>query len=250
MTASETLTIRIDPELKAQADRAAKSEDRNLTDFVIRAVKHRLAAHCEHCGRADRPDGGPGFSPAFDRFLESMRDNAGTITIAATVMGRPTVYCGRLVRTEPSQGFLLMFVDFRQGKQWATTATLPIPRGLIAGWQDDPSKTHYEELLSLGYANGNDQTVRAYLRSNGCRVATLRVVCEAICDSAPGVTWSELSSMVNGVAIKQTLDLLVQSGLIAMSVNEGRITSRYGSDADAMLRDARRCGINVDEVYY
>ena len=60
MPPSDTLTVRIDPELKAQADQAAKAEDRNLTDFVIRALKQRLSAQCVHCGRTDRPAGGQG----------------------------------------------------------------------------------------------------------------------------------------------------------------------------------------------
>ena len=47
---SETLTIRIDSELKRQLKEAARRSDRSVTDFVARAVRRAIAAQCLSCG--------------------------------------------------------------------------------------------------------------------------------------------------------------------------------------------------------
>ena len=193
-TADTTLTIRIGTDSGEQADDAAKADDRTLTDYVTRAIKERLAARCAHCGRADRPDGGAGLSAAFDDPLAVMRAqrNAGSVTITAVVAERHTAYCGTLVHNEESQGLLLMTVSLWQGSQWLPVA-LPVPRGVISGWQDDPGQRHFSHLVGLGYANGNDSALRAHILREHPRVASLRVVCGGTCaPTRRGSRWDDL----------------------------------------------------------
>jgi hypothetical protein len=245
MSPSETMTIRIDAELKGRAEAAAKAEDRTLTDFVTRAMRQRISPTCDHCGRTDRPSGGAGLSKAFESFLAEMKANRSRFTVTTAGPGRPRAYCGTLVLNEPSQGLLLMLVAFYQGKV-PGTAHLTIARGLVTGWQEDSSGTHQAELIGLGYVNGNDAAIRASLRTRRLQGGvTVRTVSDAIC-AMPGITIEQLRGVLGLYNVHYAAGPLHEAGLVATAGGQLR---PLHADPDDQLQAARDAGIDVDTAF-
>lgn len=153
MPETSTLTIRIDQNLKHALEEAAAAEDRNVTDFVIRSVKARMAPQCPTCGRSDAPASLPaGLTPAMDAFLkEAQEPNSRRVPVVLTTLeaGQPRAYHGIIqFWNEDNLGAIVLQLS-------GSGVHLPVPRGLITGWSFDLQKEKYQAFLRMGYANGN-----------------------------------------------------------------------------------------------
>src|ERR1700722_10061320 len=72
--ADDTITIRVESNWKAKIVEAAKTENRNLTEFLIASANERANSLCETCGRTDRA-AGAGFTRAFADFIQHVHDD-------------------------------------------------------------------------------------------------------------------------------------------------------------------------------
>lgn len=151
--ASTSLTIRIDEELKRAVEQAAQAEDRNVTDFLIRAAKDRMSAQCSRCGRTGGATSVPaGLTPAMDEFLKLVKSKPhGRVAILITTLegGLPRAYNGYLHEREDHRGAVVLSLE-------DSHVSLPIPRGVITGWEWDQDARHHDSLIRFGgYQNGN-----------------------------------------------------------------------------------------------
>lgn len=161
-----TLTIRIDEDLKREIERAATAETRNVTDFMIRAALARLAPQCLTCGRSDQPGfQPPGLSPAMDDYLRRQTGDAFSTITTLEHGSRQTVYWARIRNDTAHEGMLMLLVpvDDRRARESDPRSRIPIPlpRGIITGWQPDDNAHWFHVLKALGYASGNDQLANA-----------------------------------------------------------------------------------------
>jgi uncharacterized protein (DUF1778 family) len=237
-----TITFRCDEEFKAAVGAAAAAEGRDMTDFIVQAARQRIDAVCPRCGRVDRPTAGAGLSEAFTSFLERIHRERDMMPVCVTaVLGAKSVaYRARIKLTEASQGQLLMQLDFKQGSH-PHTAEFSIPRGIITGWQQDNGE-HLERLTRLGYTNGNDSVIRAFLRGRP-EVVTVRAVSDHICEH-PGVTDDALVEYFRQLGARSARAILHQAGIIRGDPRQGW-GSKY-PDADAALQIARERRIDID----
>jgi hypothetical protein len=222
----------------------AKAHGMTATDFIVETLERRLAVSCSVCGRTDRPVGGAGLSEAFDDFTAKLRAdrNMSPIAIAAIAPTGTVAYRGRLVMNEPSQGMLLLAVDFNQGRA-QMTVEVPVPRGIITGWQEDPQRDgHHQRLLALGYRNGNDAAIRSSLRNRRLQTVTARVVSDAVC-AVPGMKDEALRQYVGLYNAPLGASLLMDRHIIR--VENGGYMSNF-KDPDVALRVARERGIDID----
>lgn len=150
---SSTLTIRIDEDLKRMIEQAAAAEDRSITDFVIRAAKLRMSSQCPRCGQVGSAGLAPaGLTPAMDQFIELVKSKPnGRIPILITTVegGVPRAYNGCLKENEDHRGTVVLSLE-------DSGITLPIPRGVITGWDWDQDARHHNALVRFGgYQSGN-----------------------------------------------------------------------------------------------
>lgn len=147
----ETLTIRIEEDLKDRTEKAAKAEGQSVTEFVAQALKARIAPQCGTCGRSDQQGAIPaGFVEPLNKFIEEFKREHVHVVVTTFEWGRPFVYLGRIVERDSHAGMLVL--DVVTGTR--SSVRLPIPRGAITGW-GEAGKGRYEQLLAVGYANGN-----------------------------------------------------------------------------------------------
>jgi hypothetical protein len=165
------------------------------------------------------------------------------VTVTATIGSRLVAYHARINLREPSQGQLLMVLDFKQGSE-PYAAEFPIPRGLITGWQQD-NGGHHERLIGLGYVNGNDAVIRGHLRKLRLRVVTVRVVLDAVC-AMPGVTLEQMREVLGLYHVNNTFAVLEHRHLIQRNTSGGWVP--VIPDADTALQVARSSGIDPDEM--
>lgn len=181
------MTLRIDAELKAAAERAAAAAGTTLTDFVVNAMKNATNPVCRTCGRSS-PSAvlSPGFSDAFAEFHKSLCGPAvNTPFVLFTLEGTvEKVYWGRLRSIEPLETRAgVIMIDALLGWQshapdWVVPADqvypLAIPRGVIQGWRTDAEGRLYLAQCTLGYADGNEPARRAYHASVAQRMPPTR----------------------------------------------------------------------------
>lgn len=170
MGSSTTITIRLDEDLKREIEKAAQADDRNMTDFLLRAAKARMASQCASCGRSDTPSAlPPGFTPAFDAFLAEIRDKwpRTPILLMTAGAGQAIVHRGLLKlrnEYEDARGFVVLWVE---GIYRDMPLTVPVPRGTIIGWSFDQDGGQYERLTELGYLDGNAMVRRQIAARTG-----------------------------------------------------------------------------------
>ena len=154
MGETTTLTIRIDETLKAELEQAAKAADQSVTDYVVRAVKLRMAPQCPQCGRTEQPVGGAAFSQQYLDFISRAKAEHFAFTVTVLEGTERRAYWGQLRYNVPqNEGMLVMMIK---------SAQVPIPRSLVTGWAEDDSEGGYfQRLLGLGYADGNAWVLRA-----------------------------------------------------------------------------------------
>jgi hypothetical protein len=157
MAEGTTLTIRIDESLKKELEEAARTADRSVTEFVVRAIKQQLAHECMHCGRSDRPVS-IGVSPAYVDFFRTLHADQNLRLVTVTAEGlEPRVYWGRLEKLRSwdieKDGLLRLLIAADAARHHEYAAT--IPRGVISGWREDPKGDLYQNLIRLGYRDGN-----------------------------------------------------------------------------------------------
>jgi hypothetical protein len=168
---STSLTIRIDEDMKRAIEQAAQAEDRTTTDFLIRAARLRINAQCQNCGRSDASGPLPaGLSSEMDGFLALVRRDGNLYTpilITTIERGEPHAYNGTLnperQKDEEHRGTVGLLL--RRNQLSLATLSLPIPRGLITGWDFDQDGKRYSNLVRLGgYVDGNGL---AFMRAQG-----------------------------------------------------------------------------------
>ena len=160
---STNLTVRIDEVLKQEIEAAAAVEDRSVTEFLIRAAKARMAAQCRTCGRSEVLGSiPPALTPAFDAFLADVKKQENSwiqFLITTSEFGQPRVYRGTLnPRDLDDQGMVPLLVDVLIRTPSGTStgkAVCHIPKGVITGWRYDSQGTATNQLVALGYQNGN-----------------------------------------------------------------------------------------------
>lgn len=151
--ASTSLTIRIDEDLKRAIEQAAQAEDRNVTDFLIRAAKDRMNSQCSRCGRSGGGTSVPaGLTPAMDEFLALVKSKPHRrvpILITTFEGGFPRAYNGYLNEQADHRGTVVLSLEHSH-------VSLPIPRGVITGWEWDQYARHHDTLIRFGgHQNGN-----------------------------------------------------------------------------------------------
>lgn len=173
MGETTTLTIRIDEDLKKQLEQAATADDRSVTEFVVRAVKARIAPQCSQCGRSEQPVLSVGLSPQFDAFLDAKKKQKGAWWMTVTILegNERRVYWGRVNPREEPEGFLPFLLRVNPDPLAPPMPELPvaIPRGIITGWQQDDDARHYRTLVALGYLDGNAWAIHARAAAWGGR---------------------------------------------------------------------------------
>jgi biotin synthase-related radical SAM superfamily protein len=154
-TSTTTLTIRIDEKLKADLEQAAKAADQSVTDYVLRAVKARMAPQCPSCGRSEQFVS-PAMSQAFTDFLAMLKKQHVQISITVQEGGERRVYTGELAyNVDQTAGMIFMNVKAPKGTRGGG-ALVPIPKGIITGWTEERGELEYfRRLLGLGYVDGN-----------------------------------------------------------------------------------------------
>ncbi len=158
MATSTTLTIRIDEDLKREIEQAAQADDRNMTDFLVRAAKVRMAAQSLTHGRPDVLGTLPaGFTPQFDAFILEARDKWAQVQILLMTAdpAGATVYRGRLKADNEwrdRRGFVVLNAEDSFD---IFTLTIPVPRGLVVGWSFDQDSEYYRLLTEQGCVDGN-----------------------------------------------------------------------------------------------
>jgi len=153
MPESTTLMIRMTEEFKTLLERAAQAADQTVTEYVSRALKARMAPQCGTCGRSEHLIGAA-FTPAYEKFVAANK-GMSPVTISALEGTERRAYRGRIRFDVPQdEGMLFLFIDHPNAAPHTA-----IPRGLITGWANDTGD-HFDELLNLGYVNGNAWALR------------------------------------------------------------------------------------------
>ncbi|HEY4240594.1 MAG TPA: hypothetical protein VGM88_12310 [Kofleriaceae bacterium] len=161
---TDNITLRVPTELKREIEAGAERENRNVTDFLLRAARARLAPQCPTCGRSDQPGFvSPGMSPAMDAFLAAHKERGDNSPVTITVENY--VYWTRLRNDVPHNGMLNVWVRLGQwyGEDFheERVMPLPIPRGYVSGWEYDLTGSVYRTLATFGYVDGNEQIINA-----------------------------------------------------------------------------------------
>jgi len=187
MAETTPMTLRIDPELKARAERTAAASGMTLTDFVVQALKGAATPTCPTCGRSSlSPTLPPGFTPAFDAFYAQLCTPAAAINTPFDLFtlegGLQKVYWGRLRSVEglDANAGLVTFDALLGWKTIGPDFTVPsderypisVPRGVIQGWRFDQDGRYYLAQCTLGYSDGNEPARRAYHAALAQRLGT------------------------------------------------------------------------------
>jgi hypothetical protein len=166
-----SITLRMDPTMKAQIETIAAASDRTPTEWVYHQIRRALAMQCEHCGHVV---GGAPVLPfgATAMFQDWMRDSRAAketnqYYVTCIENGRNTVYFGEhRFNIEPVGS--LPFNAFIGLRQNLTQERFPmaIPFGTITGvgW-DNADGREYVRLLRAGYVDGNEP-LRRYLAAS------------------------------------------------------------------------------------
>jgi hypothetical protein len=162
MTDTPTLTIRIPPDVREALDRASMAADQSATEFVVRALRMRIAGMCSACGR----EGGapasplPGMTPAFEGWLQKQLRSGGESheVVIATSEGAGRVYVGRFTRDSIHDTYVTL--GLKVGKK--ETVLVPVARAHVVMWEAGEAGRYMgERLVQLfGY-----QDVRQLLSS-------------------------------------------------------------------------------------
>ena len=156
MGETTTLTIRIDEDLKADLERAARAGDQSVTDYVIRAVKARMLPECGTCGRSSEHFVGAGLTPAFRTFLATWKKEKTQNTVTVLEGSERRAYTGNLHNVDQGDGMIFMTVKGGQ-----SAVLVPIPIAIITGWtQEIREDDCFRALLALGYVDGNAWALR------------------------------------------------------------------------------------------
>jgi hypothetical protein len=175
MAETTPMTLRIDAEIKAAAERAAAASGVTLTEFVVRALKGASNPVCPTCGRSSpNTSVPPAFTPAFEELHRTLCGPATNQPFVLFTIEGPLskVYWGRLPSIEPLRGHagvieIDAFVGWqRPAPDWILpskeTHRIAVPRGAIQGWQIDPEGRLYAAQCALGYSDGNEPARRAF----------------------------------------------------------------------------------------
>jgi hypothetical protein len=177
MAETAPMTIRLDPQLKAHAEKVAAASGMTLTDFVVRALKGAATPVCATCGRSSlSPTLPPGFTPAFDDFYRKLCSPSGAINTPFDLFtlegGVQKVYWCRLrsIDALPEYAGVVAFDALLDWKRVSADWSVPsdevypmaVPRGVIQGWRLDQDGRHYAAHVALGYVDGNEPGRREY----------------------------------------------------------------------------------------
>jgi hypothetical protein len=169
MTETTPMTLRIDTELKAAAEKAAKEAGMSLTEYVQRSLKSATNSTCATCGRSSQAGSAPpGFSQVFaDFYAERIIYQPLAFVVFTEENGELAVYWGTLMNREslnPNTGTIALNLFLSWEEHQLITPTQMqlalIPRGLICGWRADKDGDWYKTMRSLGYADGNEPARR------------------------------------------------------------------------------------------
>jgi hypothetical protein len=172
-----TMTVRVDSELKAAVDAAARSQGISLTEYNERALKAALHTMCTTCGRSSLQGAlPPGFTPQFESWIAEQKRVAVNQPILITTIeaGEQMVYWGRLRDATPlNDGALTLkvFVD-RSGRR---AQDLAVPRGSISGWREDGEGFWYDNQRLLGSSDGNGRVIQRLLEATRQQRAGLTI---------------------------------------------------------------------------
>jgi hypothetical protein len=172
-----TMTVRVDSELKAAVDAAARAQGISTTEYNERALKAALHTTCATCGRSSLPGAvPPGFTPQFEAWLaEHKRTSVNQPILITTVEGgEQWVYWVKLRDAVPTTDGVVMvkvFVD-RSGRR---AQDLAIPRGLVFGWRDDAEAYWYDNQRLLGFRDGNSRVVQRLLEAERSQRTALSI---------------------------------------------------------------------------
>ena len=165
-----TLTIRLDPQVKAAAELTATGQGISLTEFVVRALRAETNPTCPTCGRsAPSASLSAAFTPSFKAFYDDL--GSMPFVLFTSEEGQRVVYWATLPETYPlkpnvgSVSFLApLFIDRRTGWRLPSDEKYPttLPLGVITGWSRDQEGKIYERQLTLGYLDGNEPGRRAH----------------------------------------------------------------------------------------
>lgn len=172
-----TMTVRVDSDLKAAVDAAARSQGISTTEYNERALKTALHTTCVTCGRSSTPGSlPPGFTPSFDAWIAEHKRVAVSQPILITTVeaAEQWVYWGRLRdATQSSDGSLMLkiFVE-RSGRRGQDIA---MARGSIIGWREDSEGVWYDNQRLLGFSDGNARVMRKLLEAERQQHAGLAI---------------------------------------------------------------------------
>jgi predicted transcriptional regulator len=123
----ETLTIRLPKGLKELVDKAAEDRETTVTSIVREALQESLSP-------AGRMYQQPGFTAAFDEFLEKAAMKRVILLVADASTGRRYVLSGTLL-SQPRNESLVALGGFGHHGGWI------VPRIDVVAWFDgDPAK--------------------------------------------------------------------------------------------------------------
>lgn len=151
-----TLTIRIDEALKEQLNSAAAAEDRSATELVTRLIKGHVAKQCRTCGRSEQPVVVPaGLTSVFNDFIASRqaKQNYTQVTITTLEGAMSVTYWGRIDHMITTTGMVVLRLQFTPDEM--QEFQVPIPRGIITGWEEDPAARFHLTYVGQGYVDGN-----------------------------------------------------------------------------------------------
>lgn len=160
MADSTTMTVRVDIELKAAVDAAARAQGITTTEYIERALKASLHTTCTTCGRSSIIGAAvPGFSTQFEAWVAQMKKVAANqpILIETYEGGQQWVYWARLRDATPMTDGVLslkVFIDRRRGQDYA------MPRGVIIGYREDGEGQWYNIQRLVGFGDGNARLVQ------------------------------------------------------------------------------------------
>ena len=156
------MTVRIDTDLKAAVEAAAKAQGVTMTEYLERALKASLHTICVTCGRSSIIGAAmPGFSAQFETWVAQMKQAAVNqpILIETHENGQQWVYWAKLRDAIPmTEGVLSLkvFVD-RSGRRGQDYA---MPRGLIIGYREDGEGYWYNIQRLVGFGDGNARLIQ------------------------------------------------------------------------------------------
>lgn len=136
----ETLTIRLPKGLKELVDKAAKNRETTVTSMVRQALEEKLSP-------AGRMYQQPGFTPAFDAFLDKAVTKPVILLVADEDTGRRYYLSGRLL-PEPRNQSLVALGSLRSSIG-TPPASFVVPRRDVVAWFDGSPEQLRDLAVSL-----------------------------------------------------------------------------------------------------